>query len=156
MSQVCQLWRDEWVLMNSGGDVMSAILPEQGIRTVHDRVVSEVAQRWAKAFRCKVTIRTSLEQNLWADPKQQSDIVGWYFSPQGNSMEWIAEVETEDTLSDSATRSRWQQIVVPGIPMYLIIPRGNKIIAEKLVAEAAVHVTGIYQYNFFNGVVQLL
>ena len=41
---------------------MSAVLREQGIVTVHDQVVSLVAQRWAKAFHCKVTIQTSLEQ----------------------------------------------------------------------------------------------
>jgi len=143
--------------MNSVEDAMSTVLREQGIQTVHDQVVSEVAQRWAKAFQCKVTIKTSsLEQNLWADPKQQSDIVGWYFSPRGNSMEWIAEVETEDTLSDPATRARWQQAAVPGIPLYLLIPRGNKVVAENLVAAADVQVTSIYQYNFFNGIVQIL
>ena len=54
---------------------MSIALREQGIETVHDQVVSLVAQRWAKAFVCKVTIRTSLEQNPWADPLQQCDIV---------------------------------------------------------------------------------
>ena len=77
-----QLWRDERMLMNSVEDAMSTVLREQGIQTIHDQVVSEVAQRWAKAFQCKVTIKTSLGQNLWADPKQQSDIVGWYFSPR--------------------------------------------------------------------------
>ncbi len=120
--------------MNSMEDAISTIHREQGIQTVHDQVVSEVAQRWANSVHCKVTIKTSLEQNLWADPKQQSDIVGWYFSPRGNHMEWIAEVETEDTFLDPATRTRWQQAAVPGIPMYLLIPRGNKVVAEKLVA----------------------
>lgn len=135
---------------------MSTILREQSIQTIHDQVVSEVAQRWAKAFQCKVTIKTSLEQNPWADSRQQADIVGWYFSPRGNSMEWIAEVETEETLSDPDTRTRWQQAAVPGVPMYLLIPRGSKIVAEKLVAAADVQFTSIYQYNFFNGGVQIL
>jgi hypothetical protein len=51
---------------------MPMMLREQGIVTVHDQVVSLVAQRWAKAFRCKVTIHTSLDQNLWADPQQNA------------------------------------------------------------------------------------
>jgi hypothetical protein len=42
---------------------MSAVLREQGIVTIHDQVVSLVAQRWAKAFPCKVTIHTGLKQN---------------------------------------------------------------------------------------------
>jgi len=135
---------------------MDTILREQGIRTIHDQVVSEVAQRWAKAFHCKVTIKTSLEENRWAGPKQLSDIVGWYFSPQGDSMEWMAEVETEDTLADPATRYQWQRAAVPGIPMYLLVPRGNKTVAEKLATVAGVHFNGIYQYNLFNGIVQIL
>ena len=135
---------------------MSTSLREQGIRTVHDQVVSEVAQRWAKAFRCKVTIRTSLDQNPWADPRQISDIVGWYFSPQGNRMEWMAEVETEDTLSDPATLGRWQRAAVPGIPMYLLIPRGNMSVAQRMVEAAGAQFSGIYQYCFVNGVVQIL
>ena len=68
---------------------MSTALREQGIVTVHDQVVSLVAQRWAKAFHCKVTIRTGLEQNPWADPQQQCDIVGWRVSSSGNTVEWI-------------------------------------------------------------------
>lgn len=135
---------------------MSTMLREQGIRTVHDQVVSEVAQRWAKAFRCKVTIKTSLEQNRWAGPQQLSDIVGWHFSPHGDSMEWMAEVETEDTLSDPATHLRWQGTAVSGTPLYLLIPRGNKTVAEKLAISAGVHFSGIYQYTFFNGIVQIL
>ena len=62
---------------------MTVMLREQGIVTVHDQVVSLVAQRWAKAFRCKVTIHTSLDQNPWADPQQQCDIVGWHVSSGG-------------------------------------------------------------------------
>jgi hypothetical protein len=56
---------------------MSTGLHEQGIVTIHDQVVSLVAQRWAKAFHCKVTIQIGLEQTPWADPQQPCDIVGW-------------------------------------------------------------------------------
>jgi hypothetical protein len=84
---------------------MSTVLREQGIITVHDQVVSWVAQRWAKAFHCKVTIHTSLEENPWADPQQECDIVGWQVSSAGNRMEWMAEVETNDSIKDVATVS---------------------------------------------------
>ena len=135
---------------------MSALVKETGIHTVHDEVVSQVAQRWAKALRCKVTIKTSLEQNPWADPNQLSDIAGWHFSPRGNSLEWIADVETEDSLSDPETRFKWQRTVVSGTPMYLLVPKGNKIVAQKLAAAVDLHFNSIYEYGFFNGVVQIL
>jgi hypothetical protein len=135
---------------------MTAVLRDPGIQTVHDQIVSEVAQRWAKAFQCKVTIKTEPEQNLWADAKQQADIVGWFFSPRGNSIEWVAEVETEQSLSDSHTGLKWRQAAVPGIPLYLLIPRGMRRSAEKLASCANIHFTGIYEYAFVNGIVQIL
>jgi hypothetical protein len=63
------------------------MLREQGIVTVHDQVVSLVAQRRAKTFLCKDTIHTGLEQNPWVDPQQQCDIVGWHVSSADNTME---------------------------------------------------------------------
>ena len=103
---------------------MSTILREQGIETIHDQVVSLVAQRWAKAFHCKVTIHTSLEQDPWADPQQQCDIVGWQVSSTGNRMEWMAEVETADSVGDPETLLKWQQAMGHSIPFYLLVPRG--------------------------------
>ncbi|HMI39024.1 MAG TPA: hypothetical protein VK500_03895, partial [Nitrospiraceae bacterium] len=105
---------------------MSAVLREQGIVTIHDQVVSLVAQRWAKAFHCKVTIHTGLKQTSCADPQQQCDIVGWQVSSVGNTMEWMAEVETDDSIRDVATVSEWKETVVRGIPFYLLVPRGLK------------------------------
>ena len=135
---------------------MDTVLREQGIVTVHDQVVSLVAQRWAKAFHCKVTIHTGLEQNLWADPQQQCDIVGWQVSSAGNTMEWMAEVETDDSIRDIATVSEWKEAVVRGIPFYLFVPRGLKESAQKLAGDAAISVSGIYEYTFVNGLCQVL
>ena len=134
---------------------MGTVLREQGIVTVHDQVVSLVAQRWAKAFHCKVTIHTALEENPWADPQQQCDIVGWQVSSAGNTIEWMAEVETDDSLKDSASVSAWKEAVVRGIPFYIIVPRGFKESVQKLVGEASVPVSGIYEYAFVNGLCQL-
>ena len=134
---------------------MSTVLREQGIITVHDQVVSWVAQRWAKAFHCKVTIHTSLEENPWAGPQQQCDIVGWQVSSAGNRIEWMAEVETDDSIRDLTTVSEWKETVVQGIPFYLLVPRGLKESAQKLAGAASVHVSGIYEYTFVNGVCQV-
>jgi len=135
---------------------MSTMLREQGIVTVHDQVVSLVAQRWAKAFHCKVTIRTGLEQNRWADPQQQSDIVGWRVSSSGNTMEWMAEVETDDSIRDVTSVSEWKEAVVRGIPFYLLVPRGLKQSAQNLAEKGSVPVSSIYEYTFVNGLCQVL
>jgi hypothetical protein len=135
---------------------MSTVLREQGIVTVHDQVVSLVAQRWAKAFHCKVTIRTCLEQNPWADPQQQCDIVGWRVSSSGNTMEWMAEVETDDSIRDVTSVSEWKEAVVHGVPFYLLVPRGLKQSAQSLAGKGAVPVSGIYEYTFVNGLCQVL
>lgn len=135
---------------------MSTVLREQGIVTVHDQVVSLVAQRWAKAFHCKVTIRTGLEQNPWADPQQQCDIVGWRVDSSGNTVEWMAEVETHDSINDAATVSEWKEAVVRGIPFYLLVPRGLKQSAQNLAEKGSVPVSGIYEYTFVNGLCQVL
>ena len=135
---------------------MSTVLREQGIVTVHDQVVSLVAQRWAKAFHCKVTIRIGLELNPWADPQQQCDIVGWRVSSSGNMMEWMAEVETEDSIRDVTSVSKWKEAVVRGIPFYLLVPRGLRQSAQSLAEKGAVPVSGIYEYTFVNGLCQVL
>ena len=135
---------------------MSTVLREQRIVTAHDQVVSLVAQRWAKAFHCKVTIHTGLEQNPWADPQQQCDIIGWQVSSAGSAIEWMAEVETDDSIRDVATALEWKAAVARGIPFYLLVPRGLKESAQKLAGDASVPVSGIYEYTFVNGQCQVL
>ena len=135
---------------------MSPTLREQGIETVHDQVVSLVAQRWAKVFVCKVTIKTGLDQNSWAEPNQLCDIVGWYVSSGGNTMEWMAEVETEDSLGDTQVVDKWKRTITRGIPFYLLVPRGLKEVAFKLTQEQAITVSCVYEFTFINGVCHIL
>lgn len=135
---------------------MSLTLREQGIETVHDHVVGLVAQRWAKAFVCKVTIKTGFEQNPWAEPHQLSDIVGWYVSSGGNTMEWMAEVETEDSLGDAQVGDKWKRTITRGIPFYLLVPRGLRDMALKLAEEQAIAVSCVYEFTFINGVCHVL
>ena len=135
---------------------MSPTLREHGIETVHDQVVSLVAQRWAKVFVCKVTIKTGLDQNAWADPNQVCDIVGWYVSSGGNTMEWMAEVETKDSLGDPLVVDKWKRTITRGIPFYLLVPRGLKEVAFKLIQEQALTVSYVYEFTFINGVCHIL
>ena len=135
---------------------MSLTLREQGIETVHDQVVSLVAQRWAKAFVCKVTIKTGHDPNQSANPNQICDIVGWYVNSGGNTMEWMAEVETEDSLADLQVVDKWRKAITRGIPFYLLVPRGLKDVALKLTHEQAMTVSCIYEFTFINGVCHVL
>ena len=135
---------------------MSPTLREQGIETVHDQVVSLVAQRWAKAFVCKVTIKAGHDQHEWAEPNQMCDIVGWYVSSGGNTMEWMAEVETEDSLADTQVVDRWKRAITRGIPFYVLVPRGMKDAALTLALQQSITVSCIYEFTFINGVCHVL
>jgi hypothetical protein len=71
-------------------------------------------------------------------------------------MEWMAEVETHDSIMAVATVSEWKKAVVRGIPFYLFVPHGLKESAQKLVEDASVSISGIYEYTFVNGLCQVL
>src|SRR4249919_731284 len=135
---------------------MTTSLREPGIQTLHDQVVSLIAQRWAKAFQCKVTIKTSTEQNRRASSDQHTDITGWTFSPQGNAVQWIAEIETEDSLTNRDLLVRWKQGADTGVPFYLFVPRGQRELAMKQATAAEVFFNGVYEYCFVNDVFQVL
>ena len=135
---------------------MSTTLQEQEIETVHDQVVSLIAQRWASVFVCKVTIRTGLDQNPWVDPNQPCDIVGWYVSSGGNTMEWMAEVETEASLMKPLIVDKWKKTVTRGIPFYLVVPRGFKESVLKLSQDASIALSCIYEFTFIDEVCHIL
>jgi hypothetical protein len=71
-------------------------------------------------------------------------------------MEWMAEVETADSIENVETLSKWKQAMVQGIPFYLFVPRGLKESAQKLADDASVHFSGIYEYTFVNDLCQVL
>jgi uncharacterized protein YfiM (DUF2279 family) len=127
-----------------------------GVQSLHDHVVSLVAQRWARSFRCNVTIRSGAERNDWTGTdKSDSDIIGWQFSSSGNKVEWVAEVETEGSLSDPQTRARLQVVVALGVPFYLFVPRNYRRVAQTLAMRAVIQFNGIYEYNFENEAFQI-
>jgi hypothetical protein len=135
---------------------MSTITREAGIQSLHDHVVSLVAQRWAKSAPNKITINTDAERHQWAvSDRSYPDVVGWRFNGGKNTIEWIAEVETEESLSEPETRSRWQEGAVLGVPFYLFVPKGHREAARKLAAAAGITLNGVYEYAFVNEVFQL-
>ncbi|HET8580038.1 MAG TPA: hypothetical protein VFL31_03490 [Nitrospiraceae bacterium] len=135
---------------------MSTITRETGIQSLHDHVVSLVAQRWAKAVQIKITINTDAERSRWAESdRTYPDIVGWKLSAGKNTIDWFAEVETEESLSESDTHSRWREDAVLGVPFYLFVPKGQREKAQKLAVATGVTLNGIYEYFFVNNEFQL-
>jgi hypothetical protein len=88
-----------------------------------------------------------LSRTLGLILSNSADIVGWLVSSAGNTMEWMAEVETADSIGDAETPSKWKKTMLRGTPFYLLIPRGLKESAQKLAGDAAVPVSGIYEYT---------
>ena len=131
---------------------MTTLLRERAGATVHDQVVSLVAQRWAKAFVCKVTIQTGDEQHAWESPEHRCDIVGSYVSSGGETIEWMAEVETEISLMDIQVVDKWKRTMRRGIPFYLVVPQGLKESVQKLSQDASIVISCIYEYTFIEGV----
>lgn len=136
---------------------MSTITREAGIQSLHDHVVSLVAQRWAKSAESKITINTDVERHRWAvSDRSYPDIVGWKFNSGKNIIEWIAEVETDESLSEPDTHSRWREDAVLGVPFYLFVPKGYREMAQKLAVTTGVTLNGTYEYAFVNETFQLI
>ena len=127
---------------------MATITGDVAIQSLHDQVASLVAQRWAKSFQCKVTINPGSET---AEP----DVFGWRFAPGGNRVEWIAEVETEDSLTRLDRYKRWQALADKSVPFYLVVPKGYRSKVRQLAVMAGVDLNGIYEYAFLNETFQL-
>jgi hypothetical protein len=126
-----------------------------GVVSLHDHVVSLVAQRWARSFQCKVTIKPDVEQHGWAAGQHDPDIIGWQYSPAGNRVEWIAEVETEESLSQPLTSGRLQDQAALGVPFYLFVPKGYRPVAQRVATRAGIRLNGVYEYAFVNETFQL-
>ncbi|MES4785763.1 MAG: hypothetical protein C4294_08050 [Nitrospiraceae bacterium] len=135
---------------------MSTATSQTGIGSLHDYIVSLVAQRWAKSMGCRVTINTASEENRWTGGNRRyPDIVGWQFNPSRNTVEWIAEVETEESFSELDAHGRWLDYTELGLPFYLFVPKGYRETAELFARRASVKINRVYEYAFVNDAFQL-
>jgi len=115
--------------------------------SLHDQVVSLIGRRWTNSVSCNLETNPGAETNGWAgSAKSAPDIVGWAPYSGRNTPLWIAEVETEDTITEEKARSRWQDFSAMGIPLILIVPRGCKALARFCATRAEVTIAGIYEY----------
>jgi hypothetical protein len=121
----------------------------------HDEIVNLVAQRWANTMHCQVTVNTS-KKNAWktADRKYP-DLVGWQLNTERNTVEWIAEVETEESFSELDAHGRWQDYMALGLQFYLFVPKGYGATAQFFASRAGVHINRIFEYTFVNEKFQL-
>ena len=74
-------------------------------------------------------------------------------------MEWMAEVEIDDSIRGVADRlSGWKEKVAPARCSILFVcsTRHQRVGTEKLAGDACVPLSGIYEYTFVNGLCQVL
>ncbi len=135
---------------------MSTITRDIVTQSVHDQVVNLVAQRWAKTWHCQITINSDEERARWAESdRSYADIIGWTFRAGRNKMEWVAEVETEESLTTTGPGGRWQDDLGLGVPLFVFVPKGRRVEAQKTALRANITLNGIYEYSFVNGAFQL-
>jgi hypothetical protein len=126
---------------------MNVLAGEIGIESLHDRVVSLVAERWARTVQWTITITTDAERGrLPAEAGAEPDVVVWRADSGKRIVEWIAEVKSEESLSASRANRRWQDGAVLGVPFYLFVPKGRRAAARRLALGAGVTFNGIYEY----------
>jgi hypothetical protein len=122
----------------------------------HDQIVNLVAQRWARSRHCQITINSDEDRARWAQSdRSYADIVGWSFKGGRNKMEWVAEVETEASLAEAGISGLWQNDAELGVPLFVFVPKGRRVEAQKIALRSNVALNGVYEYSFVNGAFQL-
>jgi hypothetical protein len=128
---------------------MTTATKDAAVQSLHDQVVSLVAQRWAKDSDCKITIYTGIEKFRWPRAiRSYPDIVGWNPELGGYRLELVGEVETEESLTTPDARIRWRDYAALSVPFYLFVPKGQKSVAQLAASKAGIAFNGIYEYSF--------
>lgn len=135
---------------------MRTIQRSEARQPVHDHVVELVARQWANTLRFNIATNQGSEKNRWAGSHQNyPDLVGWVRDGAQDRLVWVAEVETEDTVSEAEARGQWREYAALPVPFYLIVPKGYAATARQLVAKVGITLDAVYEYSFVNGAFQL-
>jgi len=135
---------------------MSTITRDIVTQSTHDQIVNLVAQRWARSRQCQITINSDEDRARWAQSdRSYADIVGWSFKGGRNKMEWVAEVETEASLAEAGITGLWQNDVGLGVPLFVFVPKGRRVDAQKIALRSNVTLNGVYEYSFVSGAFQI-
>ena len=126
---------------------MATLACERGRGTAHDRVVQVVAERFAdpSKYRIKTCRKRGGRLRDEASPPMP-DIAGCRRGKREAGIEWVAEVETEDTLSEAQAFGQWKRSAALLVPLYLIVPKGQRLTAESLAFRAGVKVMHVFEY----------
>jgi hypothetical protein len=119
-----------------------------GRQSIHDHVVRLVAQQWAKPLGYYITINPDAERNISAGPANYPDLVAWRVTGGRNILQWVAEVETEESVTEAEARTQWRPFGALGVPFYLIVPKGYQRSARVCAARAGATLTSITEYGF--------
>lgn len=136
---------------------MATLIEQPPAHTSHEQVLQLIAQRWAQAGYCKVAIRPGSEGGVWPQFGEVSpDLVGWQYGGGRQRLEWIAKVETAESLSAAGQESRWRGEASLGLPFFVFVPKGYRGAVQQLAQRVGVKVNGTYEYSFVNKTFQLL
>lgn len=122
-----------------------------GKQPIHDFVIRSIPDLWEKRGRQSVEINPGSEKNKSAKAVDLYPDVMGFESEQGQGrLQWVAEVETEDTVTLHKARTHWRQSAALGVPFYVIVPIGFRDLAALIAQHEGVSVAGIYHYWFEN------
>ena len=126
---------------------MASLVCERRRGTAHDRVVQVVAERFAdpSKYRIKTYRKRGGRLRDEASPPMPQ-FAGCRREKREADIEWVAEVETEDTLSEAQAFGQWKRSAALLVPLYLIVPKGRRLTEESLAFRAGVKVRQVFEY----------
>jgi hypothetical protein len=92
----------------------------------HDRVIALVAERWTNPRKYNVATNPGLgAEPVGRSDDQCPDRLGWVRENNRYPLWWVAEVETEASVTESEARGQWRTYALIGVPFYLVVPKDS-------------------------------
>jgi hypothetical protein len=129
-----------------------------GKQSIHDLVIGILKQRWMDTTKYNIDTNPGSEKNRWVGSeqnKQYPDLIAWAREFNRDRARWIAEVETEESVTVSEASGQWTGYAKLGLPFYLVVPIGYKRSAEMLAGTAGIKVARVYEYWFADNRLQI-
>jgi hypothetical protein len=128
-----------------------------GKQPLHDFVIRSIPELWEKRGRQSIEINPGSEKNRSAKfVDLYPDVMGFESEQGQGRLQWVAEVETEDTITLRKARTQWRQSAALGVPFYVIVPIGFRDLAALIALHEGVPVAGFYHYWFENQKLRLI
>lgn len=128
-----------------------------GKQPIHDFVIRSIPELWEKRGRQSVEINPGSEKNRSAKSAGlYPDVMGFESEDGQGRLQWVAEVETEDTVTLRKARTHWRQSAALGVPFFVIVPIGFRDLASLIAQHEGVPVAGFYHYWFENHELRLI